>query len=583
MRTSNDRIVSRLSRRGVTLVLCGTFLLGVLVRLLDVNRPINGTTWDFYRECDIGGIARNFYHEGMNILYPRIDWRGDGPGYVESEFPLYAWCTAALYHVFGYHEQIARIISYVLSLGSLLVFYLLAAKILPLKGALLASVFFALNPLSVKLASAIYAEPMMFIFYIAAAYCFIEWIETSKRHCYWIAMAATVLAVLTKLPALHIGILFALLCFDRFGVRALFKKEILVFAAVSLSIPAAWYIHAHALWTDYGNSLGMSDEAFIRIASLHSRTTALSTLKSLAAIEVSNIWMPSGALLGLMGLYRMITKKELTRYRAIVYWLAALLVYYLVSSGTTGEDWAHYYHIVSLPAAALLVGSSILYLDGLSLNRKVFNRMCVSLMAIGTLEVAAVLVFRAGLQHAFRRALAAGFLLIGIGLTSRIPGLVAFNDHEKAATTPKMTRVYRSLFFALLIGMIGASPLFEMSGIKHNMHPSYMVESYDCALAFEKHIAENSLIVASGDPSTDQYGIQRASNAPQMFFWTNRKGFSLRDSEQSIARLDELKSRGARYFIADGERVATRAGFEMALAKQYVLVSRCSRYSLFEL
>ena len=110
-----------------------------------------------------------------------------------------------------------------------------------------------------------------------------------------------------------------------------------------------------------------------------------------------------------------------------------------------------------------------------------------------------------------------------------------------------------------------------------------MVESYDCALAFEKHIAENSLIVASGDPSTDQYGIQRASNAPQMFFWTNRKGFSLRDSEQSIARLDELKSRGARYFIADGERVATRAGFEMALAKQYVLVSRCSRYSLFEL
>lgn len=578
-----DHTDARYPLKTIPLVLCIIFLVGALVRLLDVNRPIDGTTWDFYRECDIGGIARNFYHEGMNILYPRIDWRGDGPGYVESEFPLYAWSIAALYHVFGYHEQIARVISYVLSVGSLVTFSLLAVKLLPPKGALFSSIFFALNPLSVQLASSIYAEPMMFLFYVGSAYYFIQWIETSKKHCFWLAVAATVLAVLTKLPALHLGILFALLCFDKFGPKALVKKEILLFAAISLLIPAAWYIHAHQLWTNYGNSLGMSDEAFIRIASLHSRARPLNILKGLADIEISDIWMPSGALLGLLGLYRLVKKGEFRKYRAIVYWLLALLVYYLISGGTTAEGWAHYYHIVSLPAAALLVGSGILHLDELSVDKELFGRICLSLLIVGILGVIVVLIFAAGSHHVSKKALVAGFLLVGVGLSNRIPKLVLFHANGMGATTSKMAMVCRSLFLISLIGMMGASGLFEVRRIKHNMHPSSMVDSYDCALAFQGLIPPSSLIVASGDPSTDEYGVQRASNAPYMFFWTNRKGFSLSDNEQSIERLKELKRRGARYFIADGDRVSAKAGFALALAGEFRLVSGCSRYSLFEL
>jgi hypothetical protein len=45
----------------------------------------------------------------MYILYPRIDWRGDGPRYAEMEFPIIPWTIAALYKIFGYHEVIGRI------------------------------------------------------------------------------------------------------------------------------------------------------------------------------------------------------------------------------------------------------------------------------------------------------------------------------------------------------------------------------------------------------------------------------------------------------------------------------------------
>ena len=56
-------------------------LIGAIFLRLDIFRKIyqSDVGW---RECDVGAIARNFYIEDMNILYPRIDWRGDGPGYV---------------------------------------------------------------------------------------------------------------------------------------------------------------------------------------------------------------------------------------------------------------------------------------------------------------------------------------------------------------------------------------------------------------------------------------------------------------------------------------------------------------------
>ena len=69
-------------------------------------------------------MSRNFVEEEYNILYPRVDWRGDTPGYVESEFPIYQFLVASLYQVFGIHEWIARLLTIAFSLAALVFLYL---------------------------------------------------------------------------------------------------------------------------------------------------------------------------------------------------------------------------------------------------------------------------------------------------------------------------------------------------------------------------------------------------------------------------------------------------------------------------
>lgn len=44
----------------------------------------------------------------MNILYPKVDWRGNSPGYAEAEFQLYNFLVAILYSLFGLYEWLGR-------------------------------------------------------------------------------------------------------------------------------------------------------------------------------------------------------------------------------------------------------------------------------------------------------------------------------------------------------------------------------------------------------------------------------------------------------------------------------------------
>src|ERR1700738_4501513 len=67
--------------------------------------------WHQYRQYDTAAVARNFAEESLNIFYPRVDWRGNSPGYVEVEFQAFTLPVALLYRVFGVHEWLARILN----------------------------------------------------------------------------------------------------------------------------------------------------------------------------------------------------------------------------------------------------------------------------------------------------------------------------------------------------------------------------------------------------------------------------------------------------------------------------------------
>ena len=76
-------------------ILFWVILFGLLLRLPSVTVPIlDANAW---KQADQAAMARNFYENGLNILYPRIDWRGASNGNFESEFPAYTFMVAVLY------------------------------------------------------------------------------------------------------------------------------------------------------------------------------------------------------------------------------------------------------------------------------------------------------------------------------------------------------------------------------------------------------------------------------------------------------------------------------------------------------
>ena len=74
--------------------------LAVAIRLPFIDQYyIDQWSW---RQSDVAAIARNFLH-GFHFAWPQIDWAGDEPGYVGTEFPILPFTAAICYRFFGVH------------------------------------------------------------------------------------------------------------------------------------------------------------------------------------------------------------------------------------------------------------------------------------------------------------------------------------------------------------------------------------------------------------------------------------------------------------------------------------------------
>ena len=84
-----------LSPRAGRRILWALLALGLVVRLPHLGMPPIGVhSW---RQSDTAAIARNYREHGYRFGMPQVDWGGAGPGYVESEFPLYPYSASLLY------------------------------------------------------------------------------------------------------------------------------------------------------------------------------------------------------------------------------------------------------------------------------------------------------------------------------------------------------------------------------------------------------------------------------------------------------------------------------------------------------
>lgn len=469
------------NRRLLALLFLGMLAVGAAVRAAAVWRPIDYTSTSPWRECDLGMIARNFWRDGMNIMHPRIDWRGDTPGDVECELPLLAWLMAAGYHVFGYHEEIGRALALLTSLATLWAFFKLARGILPPFETRVASVFFIFSPLMIQLATNIQPDPGMLLCSILSVAAFLRWLRSGRDRDLAVCALTGMLAILLKAPAVCLGLLYAALCLERFGWRAVLRPRLWLLGAVMLVPGILWYAHARRFWLIYGNSLGLSNESHWLGADMLARPRVLARLLfTMLRIEAVQVFGVFGVALAAAGAAR-----AWRRARVAIYWLGAVFIFYVVALGTTGHNWAFYYHALGAAPACLLLG-----------------------LACGP---RALLRLRCG------------------------PGLWRARAVQVAAL--------------LCLGVFGIVSLREVDLLPPRTGDAYLYPRYTAARALAQRIGENDRVVTIGGVEFDETGRHVAYDDGSLIFFLDRKGFVIPREKAGIAALRSVAARGAKFLI----------------------------------
>jgi hypothetical protein len=322
---------------------------GAALRLAWVARPLDHRLRAPWRQADTFQIARNFAREDGSVLHPRIDWRGDGPGLVEMEFPFFPWIGGMLFRLFGIHAPILRGLSALAEIGSLFLFAGLARRLLPDGGALLAIAAYAFNPLLLYLSTAMQPEALMLFLGLLAVVLLERW--RVSRHGLTLVCAGAALggAILAKAPAACLGILFAWVVLRAERTGALRRPAVYAAAALALVPAVAWYGWAKHLYLTSGNSLGLSNEnPFLGLDMLFPPRFLL----GLARWETLGVVTPVGWLLLFSALSAPLSGLELP-----LVWYGSAVAFFVAGARTTADDWAFYYHGIAVAPACVLFGA----------------------------------------------------------------------------------------------------------------------------------------------------------------------------------------------------------------------------------
>lgn len=542
------------SRINIWLIL---FLIAAGLYAVDLWHPVDRLLW---READVASIARNFDRDGMNILEPRIDWRGDGPGFAEMEFPAYPWMIAVMYKIFGQHDIIGRFLSYLFSLLSLLVFFKMARSWLDPPGSYIAALFFVFSPLIVQNSNVIRPEPFMLLFDLLAIYFFVLWKESNSWKHLIIAALATALAILGKLSNLYIGILFLFILIQKKGIRSFSDYRVYIFGFIALLPPLLWYAHAKGYWLDYGNSLGLSNEYHWIGWDFF---TDIYSIKGLFFNELFFVFMPIGIIVVLYSFFN----KQFKNYQTLQYaffWLVSIYIYYLIAIRTTADLWSLYYHSVSAAPAALLFGIGI--------NRilKTENEKVLFCLLNSVVAVVLLLTVATSLWYIRPPFIGENLQFFVFAISVAFLGLVFLIRKWDIARLRFLKNKLPVLLASFLVFTTLVYQAYKISEIYKLAKPA--VYYTDCVDDLRTIIPENSLILVSGGKCFDRTGYPLAHNSPYFFYWLDKKGFNICVEDQSIKKIEEFSGRGAQYFIAEEEQLIGKEGFEKEMRTQYPTV-----------
>jgi 4-amino-4-deoxy-L-arabinose transferase-like glycosyltransferase len=239
----------------VNMRISSILLISFLTRLIGITNPVLG--WHSWRQSDTASIARNFFENGFNILYPQINWGASGTGFVESEFQIYSFIVSILYSIFGVDDIVGRFVSLLCSVSTVFGLYLLVKKMLNEKTAKWSALIYAILPLNIFYGRAFMPESLMLMCSVYSIYFLNQWLDKNSIKFFILAWFFTASAVLIKLPAFYLGLPLLYLAIQKYRI-GVFKQLSLYILAICVLIPVVlWYYHAHQLFLNGGSSFGI--------------------------------------------------------------------------------------------------------------------------------------------------------------------------------------------------------------------------------------------------------------------------------------------------------------------------------------
>ena len=322
-------------------------------RCFELGAPlIDQQAW---RQCDTAAIARNFFAEEFNPLYPRVDWRGDTAGYVEANFPLFPFLVACLYAVAGgAHEWIGRLLAALFSTAAAYLLYGLARRVgLSEWGGVAAAFLYTVFPLNLFFGRAFMPEAAMLFLSLAALSVFAAWCDRPRIPLLLGAAGTAGLCFMVKVPTLYLGFPLVALAWQRWGWGFLRLPALWAYLVLVLIPPLAWHAHAHGLFAETGLTFGVwNQEGYDKWNA--GLLVSADFYAVLARRFAHNILTPFGALLAAGGLWALRRRPQAL---FLYVWLAGLCLYVLLVA--EGNRKLHYYQLPFVPVAALFAAAAI--------------------------------------------------------------------------------------------------------------------------------------------------------------------------------------------------------------------------------
>ena len=348
-------------------------IFAVTARLILIDQPyVDRWSW---RQSDVAAIARNFKENGFHFTHPQIDWAGDTPGYVGTEFPILPFVAAICYKFAGVHEWIGRLQAVIFFAASLPFFFLLVREIFGDTAAVWATFFYSFAPLNVFAGRSFMPDVPSLSLAVIGLYVFLRWIDSEKSTSLFAAAIVISLALLVKLPSAIVAAPLLFLVWQKWRWNFLRQPSLWLFAAATTLPSIAWYWHAHQIAEKFYphhffGAGGIQIENFswywkvMRLTGISSLTPVLSILATL------------GLFVAPRGKYT----------RVFHWWLAATILFIIVVGYGNRHQW---YQLPMVPIAAAFAGGACAFIGS-----KIPSRVAVitfSILLASSLSVLACL------------------------------------------------------------------------------------------------------------------------------------------------------------------------------------------------